>query len=399
MRVAWTLEDQLILACCRQDVVSAEMGECVEWLPRIDWQFFIERAKKEGVAGLVFQQLSQTDWLAEGVPEWVADALGTDYYTTATRNTLLFEELGRILAGFEQRGLEVLVLKGAVLAEKAYKNLALRSMSDIDLLIHRQDFSVFDNFMQEQGYSSQALGALDPDALPVHYLTTVMYTSAARSSLCLHVHWHFVNSTLPNHKLTENISMKSIWRDAEKTMLAGAPAKVMAPHHLLIHLAEHSLRVTHSLGKLSYLTDMGAVISAYEGRIDWQKVSEESRNFQIAELVYFPLFYAKELVGAPVPEKLLADLGPAKRGILQKVFISFVKKNRRFPGLSYLLHFSQVRGIMAKIIFVFRTFVPPRQVLAQRYGIRSDDVTLLNYVQRFWEVFYATARILGRDKK
>jgi len=48
-----------------------------------------------------------------------------------------YAELGQLLRSLKDRGVEVIVLKGAALAETVWKNIALRPMADMDLLVDR----------------------------------------------------------------------------------------------------------------------------------------------------------------------------------------------------------------------------------------------------------------------
>lgn len=65
------------------------------------------------------------------LPARVKQKLREDYYLSAVRNTLLYQELAKILATFNDAGLPVIVLKGAALAQEMYGNIALHPMTDI----------------------------------------------------------------------------------------------------------------------------------------------------------------------------------------------------------------------------------------------------------------------------
>ncbi len=256
--MTWSREDRLLLYCC-----GTKKGNPPE-LRDINWNIFLEKARNEGISPLVFSRLPE---LAKhyNIPEYVAEELKKDYYLSATRNVLLFEELKKVLGLFNQSKLQIIVMKGAALAETVYGNLALRPMSDVDLLVKKENLHQIDELLKTLGYSPADRSVDDVDFTST-YLTTLDYRSSAKNSLSFHVHWHFVNSTIPNESYINHIKMDDIWQDAVKTNIADIETWVMSPHHLIIHLSEHALRVTHSLSKLSYFCDIDRAINYYLNR-------------------------------------------------------------------------------------------------------------------------------------
>ncbi len=390
--MTWAVEDRLILYCCKKKIQDEALNDIDGILGDIDWDIFLEKAKREGVSSFIFPRLPEIVGDRSTVPLSVTEELKKDYYATAARNSVIFEELRRVLEAFNNVGLETVVLKGAALAETVYKNLALRSMSDVDLLIKKEDLCSVDRIFKRLGYYSPDAKGIDFCVVPTDYLTTLAYISSSKNSPRFHIHWHLVNSTIPNDSLIRNIPMAGIWHDAEKARIAGVEALVMAPHHLFIHLAEHSLRVTHSLSKLSFLCDINEAVESYCETIDWERLISESKQFNLDRLVYFPLYFAAEFLNTKIPKEVLLRLRPDRFGLNEKFFIKLVSNNHRFSGLSYLLHLSINKGVADKVRFVLRTFFPPRHVIAQRCGISQKKVGYIFYLRRINEVFMVFAR-------
>ena len=392
--MTWSLEDRLLLSCCKKSTGDGvQRNVSFQWRD-IDWDAFLAKARREGLSALVFLRLPERLGGWNPVPPGVREALKKDYYASAARNAVIFEELGRVLEAFNHVGLEILVLKGAALAEMAYGNLALRPMSDVDLLIKKEDLGAVHRTLQRAGYDSLDAKGIDLGAVPANYLTTLVYHSFSENSICLHIHWHFVNSTIPNDLLTRNIDMAHVWRDADKAHIAGVKALVMAPHHLLIHLAEHSLRVTHSLSKLRFLCDNNEAVDFYGETIDWDRLIRESTAFNLNRLVYVPLYCAARFLNTKISKEVLLKLKPEKWSFYEKLFMKLTSKNQRFPGLSYLLHLSMHRGVADKVSFVLRTLFPPLHVIAQRCAMSHGKIGYCFYLRRANEVFLTFARAI-----
>ena len=383
----WTNEDYLLVYCCRTK--NGNLSEIRD----IYWNVFLEKARNEGISPLVFSRLPK---LAKhyDIPKYVAEELKKDYYLSATKNALIFEELKKVLGLFNQRGIQIIVMKGAALAETVYGNLALRPMSDVDLLVKNEDLYQIDGLLKKLGYSP-ADRAVDDVDFTSTYLTTLDYRSSAKNSLSFHVHWHFVNSTIPNESYINHIKMDDIWQDAVKTNIADTETWVMSPHHLIIHLSEHALRVTHSLNKLSYFCDIDRAINYYGKSLDWDLLVRDTIKFNLNKMVYTTLYFSRYFVDANVPEEVLLKLKPERFSIPEKIFMRKAAENKRTPGLSYLVHLSMNKGLAKKLKFVGRTLFPPKDILAQRSYISEADMNYRYYLNRIREVLSRALRLCG----
>lgn len=358
----------------------------------VDWEAVLRQSRAEGVSSLVWQTVRQVEGLKASMPLPVRNEFERDYYTVAVKNSLIFKELALLLPLFEANGVPIIVLKGAVLGGLIYGNLALRPMADVDLLVKADNVKAVNRIMGDIGYFSS-----DNTSAPKSgYLNSSTYRSLNKHTPCLHIHWHFINSTIPNRVLTTNIPIDHIWRDAETVCLAGVDALVMAPHHFLIHLAEHSVRVTHSLTRLSYLADIIATLKYYGPAFNWNSFEKESRRFKIEALLYPPLAAAVKLCAAPVPRDILTFLGRKKSLICRPLFMALLLNNYRLPGLSYLLHLEAQPTIAGKIRFLFRTLFPPRRMVAIRCGRPGGRIGPVYYYRRLTEILFAIVRIMVR---
>lgn len=388
------MEDKLLLLSCRTEIGGRDRNALSEILERVDWGRFLKKARQEGVSPLVFSRLPKIIINRDDIPRYVREKLKEDYYLNAARNTLIFEELGRVLEAFKKAGLQVIVLKGAALADIVYGNLALRPMYDVDLLVRKEDLYQIDNELKRFGYFSYDGAVDDIDPFSPAYLTSLLYQNSSRNSLAIHIHWHFVNSTIPNEYYIRNIKIEDIWQDAEKTDIAGVETWVMAPHHLLIHLSEHAFK--HSLGRLSLFCDINEAINCYQERLDWDLLIKDSFKFGLNRMVYLALYFTSRFLGVKMPEDVLLRLRPERFSLYEKIFIKLVSNNHRFYGMGYLVHLSGNKGISEKARFVLRTLFPPRHFIARRLRISQEKVSPIFYLRRTSEVFFAFARRIFR---
>ena len=392
--MSWTEEDRLLLRCLRTKIDQRTIHKTVNIEKSgIDWGYFLKKARENGVSAPVYAKLNENEPNFLTIPSEISEALRNDYYLNATKNALVFNELGKVLEEFNKTGPAVLVLKGAALAEAVYKNLAFRPMLDVDLLVKKEDLAVLDEKLRALGYWPSDRAVEDVD-LSSTYLTTLDYRSSSDNSLSLHIHWHFVNSSVPNDSLVKNIKMENIWRDAIEVRIADVETLVMAPHHLLIHLSEHALRVRHSLSKLSFLYDIHEAVNSYREQLDWSRLINESLEFDLNRMVYLSLYFASEFLGTKIHKEALSRLKPVRFSLGERIFMNSVLNNRHLHGLSYFVHLAMNKGLYKKAKFIGRTFFPPRQIMAQRSFIPLSNLSCAHYFQRINEILLQLLKVL-----
>ena len=134
-------EDKLLLYCSRVSIMRILSSKSEEILNDVlDWNYIVECSVRQGISPLFYWNLNKIS-NGKAVPPEVMKNLEKMYYSNLARNMLLYDELSKILTAFKKAGIDTIVLKGAFLAEEIYKNIGLRPMSDIDLLIKREGFA------------------------------------------------------------------------------------------------------------------------------------------------------------------------------------------------------------------------------------------------------------------
>ena len=117
----------------------------------MDWNYILECSERQGISPLFYWNLKKIN-NSKYVPPEVMKSLEKMYYSNLARNMLLYDELSKILTAFKKVGIDTIVLKGAFLAEEIYKNIGLRPMSDIDLLIKEKDLQKAKNELTKLMY-------------------------------------------------------------------------------------------------------------------------------------------------------------------------------------------------------------------------------------------------------
>ena len=129
--------DQFLIDCFHFD--SAKLKAIrLEQLSDIDWVNIIQLSARHGVTPLLYNRLKTLNLVAN-IPPAIKENLREIYLNNAHRNVRLYYQLAKVLTTFKSNNIPVIVLKGAHLAEIVYRNIALRTMCDVDLLVKKTD--------------------------------------------------------------------------------------------------------------------------------------------------------------------------------------------------------------------------------------------------------------------
>lgn len=353
--------------------------------PDSDWNCILKQLQRESLGPLLYSDLSKLHGSRESIPDDARSILEEEYYSNARHNILLLGELEQIVNALKNEDIPVMVLKGAALLESIYSNVALRPMSDIDILIYRESLSGIDIVLRRCGYfrlgntTIQTKGAVSP------YLNSIVYRKHSFEDYFLHVHWHLVNTTIPVEMYYDKIDMAKIWKEAEPTRIGGTEALILAPHHFLIHLCEHALN--HFFDRLILLYDVHIFIERNRDRFDWKKFVDETLNFNLARPVYYTFYFTTKFFETQIPVYVLERLRPEKFSFGERKFISSVLNGKLPSYFPFLIYLAMSRGVLKKIKFIWRHIFPPLEVVNHMRVFSDSESGFAFYLKRFLNAF------------
>ncbi len=343
----------------------------------LNWDYIFKKLKKNGLSFLIYYHLNRLKFNGY-IPSSILEQMERGYYANCARNAVICEEVKKVLKAFNEENIKAIVLKGVFLAENIYKNIALRPMADVDILVKEEDVL----------RANEVLNSLDyPSALnyknffkrpPVSSINTLIYRSRSNSHFFIHLHWHLINSTRPLDFLVRKIDMGKIFSSAQATKIDGVDTLTLSPNHLLIYLSHHNLR--HSFDKLILLSDILAILRYYKGRINWDLVIEDAERFNLSLVLYYVLCFVSKMLRFEIPE--LEKLSPAKFGFSEKMFLFFINKGSCSYGLSYFIYLFIQRGSLHKLRFIGRTIFPSSYVMAHSFMLPIDKRGVFHYYKR-----------------
>jgi hypothetical protein len=260
----------------------------------LDWDYVLEAASLHCIMPLLYRHLST---LGEGiVPPAVLDRLRTDYQANAHRNLVLSGDLLRLLRLFKANDIPVVPLKGPVLAANVYGDVSLRQFGDLDVLLHERDIARAKELLLAHGYQpAMEMTAAQESATLRHHCEYLMVSDSGR--VIVELHWRIIPSWFPFPLNGDHLLSR-----LTQVSLGGASLPSVTPEDLLLIICVHSTK--HLWTKLAWICDVAEVIRASDG-LDWDLLMTRARRLGGERMLLLGLSLAHELLGAPLPEKVL----------------------------------------------------------------------------------------------
>lgn len=299
-------------------------------------------------------------------PELLIEA----YSQVASANRKKFEKLQVVLTRFGRQGIDCILLKGADLIPRLYGVMALRPMSDVDLLVHEEDLSAIDRILTGVGYRPQIDGNpayQDPDGvLLLDILSKIWYLD----------------------------DQEPIWRRAVTRNRDGAAAKGMSTNDLVIYLTAYAV-VHRGWLSPSFLQDLALLIEREQ--VDWTFVVDEASRRHLKIPMYHGLsFVVTRHPGVAIPDHVVRSLAPAT--IIEKLGHLVIRKlvtDQPVAELGHLLLFITQPGLK-KWRWLRDVFFPSPQFLKYRYGDRSKTRPVLTRLRRPFSLLFQAVRLFAR---
>ncbi len=382
-------EDTLSVLAARLDLDDDGSAEMRHLLAEgLDWDAVGKSARRFCVEPLLYRHLSRPAY-SPYVPEEMLRALEGAYRRQATRGLYTQGHLTRMLEAMNRASVSVCLLKGAFLAPCVYGDLALRPMSDIDILCRKSDAGTARDVMLDLGYEPEGKIAISPNPShlsaaskrPIH-LPPFVKNGAVRVEL----HTDIFKGIPQRADLVE-----ALWKTAAIRDLHGVDVYCMSHEHQLMHVAHHLCRhVETGNVPLYWFCDIREFVKRYGAKIDWDRFCELaddlgvgdriaglfdflSRHWETDFSTYFSAYAApggdRAAGGWDLASTLFRDRD------LQRNYLSF--------RIRLLRDVKREHGWGGGFAYLLRHFVPSRSHIRCRYEPKNRLDTFRCYVVHF----------------
>ena len=293
------------------------------------------------------------------------------YYGTYAKNALIYNKLDEIVHAFGKENIELVLLKGCLLAENVYKDIGQRPMGDFDILIQKENLNKAHRILINLGYKK----LYDKNKF-IEKLQLVYNWGYLRDNQLLELHWDI----LTPHSIY-SVNIQEFFSTKQKVRISNLKAFMFAPEFLLMHLCLHLNHNIHGGGiRLSWYVDIKKTCQIFYNEINWETLVLKCDSYKINEPVLNNLFISFKYFNAKIPEYLFKNgsfeqfeqlfLQLYKFGIQKKAFVS---------DLNYFKKIKQISGFANKIRFLWGSLFPSSEYLKIKYQTKFRYSEYLYY--------------------
>ncbi len=294
VRFNFSPEHQLLLYCARVHLTSHDREKIRSLINSpLNWEEVLKETRRQSIIPLLYRHLQAESH--DLLPPELLEQLRQEYLQVAAKSMALAAELREITRSLEEQGVSPIPYKGPVLALQAYGDIALRTFTDIDLLVRKTDFAKARKILGSRGYSpldeltpSQEKAVLSFD----HNLPLI----SATGDVLVELHWRVAPAAF-----TFPMLMEGLWGRATHMNLGGETLRAMSVDDLMLILPVHGAR--HAWSAIEWITGI-AELMRQPGSVCWNRVMGNAEELQVGRKVRLAVALANRLLDAPIPDQV-----------------------------------------------------------------------------------------------
>jgi len=262
-----------------------ELKQEFNLLYQTDWENLLDASLWHGIKPLVYLRLKPLFWKAT-IPTSIQNDLRDACLHSARKNTLILHHAAKMLKALKAREIDVIGLKGIFLVENIYKNIAIRSFVDIDIMVRKVDLLTTISVLEELGYAMTTYFDFSDKNLDIKHVPPIINPDG----LPVEIHWTILEEDEPF-----TINAESLWARAVPAKVAGVNALALSPEDLILHLCLH-LAYQHSFNLgLRGLYDIAEVLRHFEGQVNWRALVLIAHDWGSERVTWLTLTLVREL--------------------------------------------------------------------------------------------------------
>lgn len=258
----------------------------------INWKDLINESRVHQISPLVYHTLEKCS--LELIEKSIINNWRKEIFIVNIIQIRHIKEIVKIAQGLREMCVEIIVLKGIVL-RNLYSVPELRTMSDGDILIHKEDFKKVKNYLITIGYEC------GPDDNKIHRGFT------HPNKLEIEVHWKLINDDYFNGNLKSFEEI--IWDRIIPFNIESITTNTLCIEDFFIHLFFHMVvHARYSSFGLRQLYDMSLFIKTNYDEINWESFYLRISEYGAVRFTKAILILLNRLFNIEIPKYILKDM-------------------------------------------------------------------------------------------
>ena len=377
-------EEHLLLELCRLEFSDEQINRIKSLLAVItDWPYFSNLANEHGVAALVWYNLEKYQLHSE-IPEAVAYFLKCTLMRSLGRNTFNTESMGEVLRLFKTENIKSVILKGLALENSVYGNQGLRQMSDVDILINRDECIKARKILISNGYVSLPVKSFFHKLILAYYGKHL--PSLIKNGTSVEIHHELFGGR-------KNLMTKMLYDSSYMVEIKGEKAWFPQPQIFFLYLVKHLwFHEMNNESQLRLYTDLIVLIEKHNYEILNYNLLKCASDAGMSEILAWHLEPLRDIWGVSFPQWLNDFIDKWHNEDFVDRFFFFLRSPKNNPPgdkAGFYRHIlADIPGFHRKFLFILGDLFPTVSFMKNRYKCKSTWKVLLYYPHRLGKVLW-----------
>jgi hypothetical protein len=259
----------------------------------VDWEKIQREAGQHRILCPLFRALE--DVFGHRLPSSLREEIQEHRRGVRIQNAFVIQELGRVVQRFEEADLSILVMKGPVLAQTAYGDIALRQSVDADVFIPKEQFLDVERTLREIGYEyAEKREAVSGWRKPLSLYFDGQWEFTRGKSFTLDVHTRLLP---PGYSFPSDF--QRFW-DRARTIRLNEDVSVpsFSAEDQALVMVQHGIKNQWRI--LRHVVDIAATVHGKE-KLDWEVLLSRAKETYAAQALKLSLQMARDLLDVTLP--------------------------------------------------------------------------------------------------
>ena len=377
-------EEHLLLELCRLEFSDEQINRIKSLLAVItDWPYFSNLANEHGVAALVWYNLEKYQLHSE-IPEAAAYFLKCTLMRSLGRNTFNTESMGEVLRLLNAENIKIVILKGLALENSVYGNQGLRQMSDVDILINRDECIKARKILISNGYVSLPVKSFFHKQILTYYGKHL--PSLIKNGTSVEIHHELFGGR-------KNLMTKMLYDSSYMVEIKGEKTWFPQPQIFFLYLVKHLwLHEMNNESQLRLYTDLIVLIEKHNYEILNYNLLKCASDAGMSEILAWHLEPLRDVWDVSFPQWLNDFIDKWHNEDFVDRFFFFLRSPKNNPPgdkSGFYRHIlDDIPGFHRKFLFILGDLFPTVSFMKNRYKCKSTWKVLLYYPHRLGKVLW-----------
>ena len=313
-QLAPQIESRFITSLITAFVRGSNPAEILDSLSVLGINFDLTAAllKHHGILPVLYAVLGHSPTLPSLIPAGLFHVARESYHCSSASALCIQNQLQSLVTHTSALGIRMVPIKGAAFLPVLYQERPVRIMSDIDLLVRKDDLDRAHDALLALGYTKDLEGLTEKYWREHQY--HLIFKPPQAGLWRVELHWGL------DYAHEEKQILPELWNRTVEQEANGFHLSLLSPEDSLCCLALHWRHMGYNL-LLKNVLDAALLLQKYPS-FDWEYVLVEARRARFQGTLYLLLSQIKQFAGFALPPQIQKGLSvPLPRRILIDHFV------------------------------------------------------------------------------